>query len=586
LAGNGTPMPDNTVSAIDNTQTDAFHRLRIAPAGLVNDINQDSVLGDASTGPVRNITVADLIRHGFLPVGYGNNATGVYRTPLGHQILIIAANVPVTDDPTVNADAVASAYIFILPGPDNNTSQINDIVIGLRKEGVSVSAPLFSAAGVNLTGTNCRGTPAVAIWDTGCLNDAEFTALTGIVDPDGAGPLSAFPAGGLVIPAWRAAQFDLRAVMRYPQPENPGYATMLTGLSLGEWDYERDGAGNIIYRNSLGAVVPSTDADAVASCDNGIDPSITNVLLDSDTGANTVRTSICTTRTDDSIGGVDRRFDIQNVNRLETNAVIVTPQNAGVNDVVTYHDGTGYVTVNTDDNVRVDLINNTTGLPGADGLMDPGGNLFASEGLFVKGDATVLNDVRVYGNAGGGTTLGDAVFGGSAVLNNAAIASTIQELSTDQARTSTYNQDAAAAGDFNAQTIRLNTLDAQGALTVTNNMTVETINANSGTINMAEVTLSGNVVTQGGINIPATSPNISGTPYKMAIANLSTGVNTVDVGGNLDMMGAAANSAEFNGTTTIGGTLHVNGRCLSTSGHCPDRCSTPGSPLSGGTICP
>jgi hypothetical protein len=576
------PLPDNTPAPGDNTFSDAFSRFRIAPAGMVNDVNQDSVVGDLSIGPIE-FNIDDLIQHGFLPVGYGDNDTGVYRTPLGHQIRLYAANVPVADNPTVNGDVVASAYVFIQPAVANNVNEINDIIIGLRGEGVSVSAPLFNAAGANLTGTICRGTPAVAIWDTGCLNDADFQTLTGFADPDGGGPRTAFPPGGLIIPAWRAAQFDLRAVMRYPQPENPGYATMLTGLSMGEWDYERDAGGNIVYRNAADAVVPATDPNAVASCFRPVAGVSRNVFLNSDTGPDSVRTSVCLPLEDDNVANVDRRFDIRNVNAMEVGAFIVTPQNPGANDVVTYHDGANYVTVTRNDAIQVDLINNTTLAPGPDGIADPGGTHMANGGFYAKGNATVLNDVRVYN---GGATLGDAVFGKNAVLNNTTINTTITELSTDHARAENYRQDALGVGNFDPNTIRLSSLRANGALNVTNNMTVEEINADSANINIDTATLSGNARVQNGVEVRAGGTTLpGGGAFKAAIANLDT-ASTVDIDGNLTIApgGSPSNSAEFNGQTTVSNRLHVDGRCLGVD--CPDRCPAPVSPLTGGTICP
>lgn len=549
--------------------TDDYHRNRLAPAGMVADIGD----GSPSTGPVRTITVTSLINAGLLPFGFGNNGTGVYRTPLGHQIFIIAANVPVDDDPTAaGSDAVASAYIFIAPGAENSLDQINDIVVGLRKEGVSVSAPMYNAAGANISSTTCRGTPAVAIWDTGCLNDTEFTTLSGIADPDAGGPLTAFPPGGLVIPAWRAAQFDLRAVMRFPQPENPGYATMLTSLNMSECD---GAAGNI--------------------------------FVNDDTGINTVDTGLCNTVADNEATAIDNRFDIRNIKDFETNAAIVTPQ---TNDVTTYYDTatSSYVVRNDAATTAAFGRNNDILITWIDsngnGNVDVGETTLvdgdtvdsiADAHFIARGDTIVLNDVKTF-NIGGSddVRLGDATFGRSAVVNNAAIPTNIGTLTTDSARADTYNQNDPGDGVFNPNSIRLETLDANGKLTVSNNMTTRTLTVNSNNFTTNDTTLSGSV-NLNGVNITAGGTTLPGG-YKAAIANLqrnSMGPSQVNITGNFVISDAdPTNSGEFNSNTVIAGTLDIEkgddtATCLSTTGDCPDRCPFPVfDPITGTTICP
>lgn len=177
------------------------------------------------------ITLAVLQNGGYLPQNFGRtDGSGNIVNALGQRVYVIMANWSngalggsVTDPATV-----PSAFVYFEPGGKANAQLTTEAVTSIRQQNAAVTAPLFDRTDTNIS-ADCRGGgPAVGLWDTGCLTPNEFSALVGPM-----GLSTTFAAGGLIMPAWKAVQADLRAVLRYPTPENPGYATMLTDLGMG-----------------------------------------------------------------------------------------------------------------------------------------------------------------------------------------------------------------------------------------------------------------------------------------------------------------------------------------------------------------
>ncbi len=190
----------------------------------------DATLRATAATPT-SIPLATLIADGYLPGNFGRvDAGGQQINALNMPVFIIMANWGpngIASSPTDPA-TVPSAFVYYAPGGKGAKNLTVEMVAAIRKENVAITAPLFDSTDTNVS-ADCRGGgPAAAIWDTGCLRPDEFAAL---VAPLG-GPTVLEP-GALIMPAWKAVQPDLRAVLRFPQPENPGYATMLTDLGMG-----------------------------------------------------------------------------------------------------------------------------------------------------------------------------------------------------------------------------------------------------------------------------------------------------------------------------------------------------------------
>lgn len=282
-----------------------------------------------TTATPTRITLTTLKAGGYLPTTFGRTIGALDYNALNQEIYIIRANWSTTGLGGAPADpaTVPSAFVFFRPGGKSSFNLVVNIVENARRFGATLTAPLFDVTGTNRS-ADCRSTgPATGLWDTGCLTQAEFAALMT--------PLSlptTFAGGGLIMPAWKAVQPDLRAVMRFPQPENPGYSTMLTDLEMG---------------------IPVTE-----DCPNTADQ-VSITTIDASGTPVTTFTGLCEVR--DDTGALNQRFHIQNVANIGAERVIAEPQSLDFG-------GTDAATVGT-------------------------GN---DEAFNVSGTATLGNDLRVF----------------------------------------------------------------------------------------------------------------------------------------------------------------------------------------------
>ena len=300
LDANGLPGTDGIPETLRNSAyMDAFPALSDRNSdGIVDNFFKKTELDPGNLGPAV-ITITDLINAGYLPQSFnrvddGSGANISDQTILGHALRIYAANSPINGNPALDT-TVATAYIVMEPSTKATPSDVAAISIALQAAEIPISVPLFSA-GANIS-DNCGGGPAVGIWDTGCLDDDGFDLLTGNAIGTGS-----FAAGAMVIPAWKAAQHDERAVMRFPQPENSSWATMLTDMRMGA------------------AVNPAcTDAS----------PDAEKVLITQDDGLGgltTVFSGICKSVSDNSVTTQDNRRDIYNVVNFTAERIIAADQ--------------------------------------------------------------------------------------------------------------------------------------------------------------------------------------------------------------------------------------------------------------------
>lgn len=549
---------------------DDYHPLRLSTTPIA-DVGD----GTPSLGPTNDevgatatplddvITVNDLIGAGLLPDGFSA------VTPLGQQVRIIAANAPIDGDPTDPAQfVVGAAYIYVEANTPFQTLSLNDVIIGLRKSGVAVSGIRHNAAGVNQMPATCRGAQPVGLWDTGCITQAEYETLRGLA------PGTPFPPGSLIIPTWRAAQFDLRALMRFPQPENPGYATMLTALRMAE----EDCANNIIVNS----------ADTAAPVD----------------------TNICQYVNDDNLGDVDLRFDIRNVGALEASGAVVVPQTRvdGFSgrtvdaDVITFFDPA--TSTYQTRRVEVDAGGNVIG-----SHVDVSSNTNLREGFFVSGNAHLESDLRVFdqNTAAVGLDIEMSAANDRRVTLNTVIARKNVVVTNDagiagdtEIEITTLDTDALLSDEFTHESpsvpfapteMRQAAIEMNGQLSITGNATINEafVGANNTRVGTAgaddAIQFSGQTNGVSGVRLNNSGATIAGAaPYRSVIANIG-GTGAVDVQGDVSI----GNSATFNANSRVsgGGSLNVTngGGTAICFGDCPDRCATPGPPI-GGTICP
>lgn len=316
--------------------------------------NEAGTRTDAIAGRVINIDT-DLQDRGYLPASFGKRiGANDFRNSLGQRIFAVMAMYP---PGSAAATAVPTAYIYLDPSTSTAGDMLPRYMLlaaeSARRLGTAVSAPTFDLAGTN-TSPDCTDdagntTRAAAIWDTGCLTNNEFRSLSASLT----GAPFDFPAGGFIIPTWRSEKFDLRAVMRFPQPENPGGSTMLTDLDMGV----RNGT------LSGGRVLCTDTIQTTRDKDDG-------TYEDNDTG-------LCKVVSDTIVGGAvtaQRRFDIGNIGDLASDYLIADPtqQNDG----------------NVTGEAEIILRSITSAAPV--------GTAKGSAALRIGGDAVINNDVAVY----------------------------------------------------------------------------------------------------------------------------------------------------------------------------------------------
>lgn len=271
----------------------------------------------AGAGP-QILSIDALKNASLLPENFLREESGAYFNAMDQRVVVYMANYPIDGDPSLET-TVPTAYVYFEDNEVSNGSLIQDMVQSARKQDLALSAPIFDGSGVNLSGI-CNGLGnAIAIWDSGCMGEVEFTALTG----------EDFAEGSLLVPAWRAVNFDSRILMRYPQPELAGMNTMLTELEMG---------------------------DPMADCETNPN---SRVSIPSDSGVRV--TDLCGAMSDDqtapNVAEADRRRDILNTNNLQASSYIAHRQ-AG-NDVTVNNMGVQSVSA-ADETYSLDVANGLT----------------------------------------------------------------------------------------------------------------------------------------------------------------------------------------------------------------------------------
>lgn len=460
----------------------------------------------------------------------------------GQQINIYAANYPVGGDPASH-DTVASAYVFLNDARQtrDNPSLVQYIVEGARQNGLFVNAPIFSANGTNIS-DSCRGSASYASWDTGCLTLADTGMITN----------TAFLPGAIIVPAWRADIPDTRAVMRFPQPENNGYATMMTALEMAP-----------VARN------------ADRSCVDFVQ------VYDYRAGNNPVNTGLCRSASDGvSADGnydaaLDRRMDILNVSQMTVDTVVAAPQNInaayGTRDMSFRYDGSNNPVWNSEHRSVVQYDYNE--VFHVTGSLETGGNVVATARMDNPAsapDGSPLFPVVGFAGADGMAWTDLSVDHNVHISNNM----TVQGVSNiSRATANTLNNDlpganaATVRGQLDAPTIDAGTIviPAGGAGYAT-----AVMNANNATITTrdADFFTRANAAN----NVLVTQDTRDGSVPAAVIYRLQ-GEGNVNASGQMNLQG----SMSVGGNATIQGGTSI-GACMGGS-DCPDITPPPGRPL-------
>ncbi|MBU6235121.1 MAG: hypothetical protein KGQ41_04695 [Alphaproteobacteria bacterium] len=266
-------------------------------------------LRNTSQTPTR-ITMAALKNGGYLPQTFGRSVGALDYNALNQEVYVIMANwLPTGLTLTNDASSVPSAFVLFRAGGKSDPNRVLEVVESARKNGATITAPLFDFNNNNRS-ADCKGTGAAAgLWDTGCLSQAEYNSLaTSIGLPAG------FRAGALIVPAWKMSQHDLRAVMRYPQPENPGFATMLTDLGMAKQTRDNDGTDDNNCNPTAG--------------DPGDTDEVTIRTVDASGNPTTTSTGLCDVVDDTAAATGNNRFNITNVANLTAERMVAEPQAA------------------------------------------------------------------------------------------------------------------------------------------------------------------------------------------------------------------------------------------------------------------
>lgn len=317
--------------------------------------NPATTRADAIAGKVIAIDT-DLQDRGYLPAAFGRRlGANNFRNVLNQRIYVVMAMYPPGSTAT---SAIPTAYVYLDPSTSGLGTPLARYMLlaaeSARREGTAISAPTFDTSGNNTSPTctddSGNTTPAAAIWDTGCLTNNEFAVLSSIASPTGP---STLPAGGFIIPTWRSEKFDLRAVMRFPQPENPGGSTMLSDLDMGIRDGTWDAiAGRVVCAAGTQTIQTTRDRDD-------------GTYEDNDTG-------LCKVLADGATPSSRDRFNITGINNLISDYLIADPtqQNDGASDP----------------HIELKSITSSANV----------GTATNAAALRIAGDAAIRNDVVVY----------------------------------------------------------------------------------------------------------------------------------------------------------------------------------------------
>lgn len=468
--------------------------------------------GFGGAGPIER-SVADLINERLLSADYGRLNGTTYVNALNQPIRIFIANYPIDGDPT-DSGTIPAAYVLFESSTKSTTDMIQYMVQYIRSETLSISAPLFDS-GNNITAL-CDGAETVALWDSGCLSEDDYDLLidAGVDDND------QFTAGSFLIPTWKTTNFDTRAFMRFPQPEQTDVQTMLTDLSMGV----------LIDCNAAGMGFVTVPIDGGSQ-----DTALCQAIGDFPGFAPGLEE--------------DNSRSITGIDSVETNFYIADPM--------------GFADIERDNlGVTTNEINDETNAINIVGNLALTGDTYVYTGAISTTDITVDKNIFNSGRAGDAATSSALVSG---LLNTENANATLFQTETPTLVT--------------VQSININN-DATGInnLTSNNDFKSQTVNMGAGDVSVGNLASVGGVLTSNQIIVsgaggadPSLSPALA--PMKFISADIVA--SNISVNGNVDAVDANFNvlqTAELiisNDADTLDAT--GGAQCISSSGACPLR---------------
>jgi len=467
---------------------------KVASAARVYARNQfvtrPNLVNDLATA-TEEVTVADLINAALLPPNFmRQNASGDYLNALGQPVRIFMANYPVDGNPADNS-TVPTAYVIFEDTGKTNPNIMQNIVQSIRAYDVAVSAPVYSGS-VNVTGSCDGGADTIALWDTGCLDTNDYVTLTGG---------ESFAPGSFVIPVWRTVNFDTRAIVRFPQPEQTGLQTMFIDLEMANM------------------------RDCDANDDGVLDQNL--VTVPSDSGS--VTTELCDAISDDVAALVDNRRDIVNINNMSSvSAILIDPQTGA--DM-----RQGVATPIADNTEDFALL--------GDMIVDRG------DGTVFSGDTLVGNALSVDKNlivSGGASATAPAtarvsgdISSGNGAFNDITVSQTYQGNRVGISNTMSNTNNVTISDNFIIQDLTRNPAGANAEVTVGNNAAI------GGTLNVNDMLVTGNTNISGYSVITANTitdnATVSGGLTSNALINVNGRIDTplIDItnGGSAECIG-------------------------------------------------
>jgi len=451
--------------------------------------------GFGGGGP-RLIDPDDIILAGLLPQGFARNDGTNFINALGQTVRVYLANYPIDGNPT-NPATVPTAYVIFNDNNQTNARLMQDVVSSIRLQDVAVSTPIFNG-GVNITGACDGGEQTVALWDSGCLDENDYDLLIdGVDDGDN------FVQGSFIIPAWRSASFDSRAVMRFPQPEQPDTTTMLTHLKMGDsLDCDIDGDG--VFDDNLLEVPGELGTFASNICNSMDDDSTMGAAGD-------FRRSIeNTANITDSFGLVIHPQTGNNVN-VNNNGIASITGNAahalriqgtltGTGDALVYQGNTDVGgTLIVDKNIRVTSDNPTPAVPASARINILNANNTVSDNLRVANRPNFANDVGIRNSMENVSTLtSSGEYTSDIITLNATGTNTASNASAVYGDRVRVRGDATISGTIESSNIHIQgTSDVSGSLSGFSFATAK--------LTTDDVTINNNVSVSGRVNMFATT---------------------------------------------------------------------------------
>jgi hypothetical protein len=456
-------------------ETAGWQLVQLAKAARLfvrDDMAADAYVARQKAAHLYYVPIQTLKDAGYLPENFGRKVTGTYTYSASHIVgrdysylngdrylnaLGQEMHVIVTlwsnkvgsfspDQHDISNVPVAFAYFQNTSNSRSTPGLASKMAEAARTLGVPITATIFKDA-VNISSL-CKNQWASIIWDTGCLNTGAVAVLA---NHAGLTP-NFFQPGEILMPSWKATQQDTRVVMRFPQPDNPGYSTMLTDLKMGQ--------------------------PVIENCPNTADQVSVNTT---DSSGNSVSTPTGLCKTVSDSGAVDNRRDILNAAYLGAERVIAEPQSADFGVEIANIGTSNEEVLNVSGNLLLnnDLrVNNVLPLPGGitERLSIPNGTIAVDRNAYLysqnssyKGVVTIDNAVNADSIVTGDFSTGSLVSTSNGA-NGANASMSVTNQTTVNGKTLGNNTVQIISDTMTANSAKITASDNTGKVQITNTL--------------------------------------------------------------------------------------------------------------------